>query len=250
MTVELPLEAGRARGWVRVPFHNPAWLTLAPAGDMRDPARRDPVLRAMHVDPSGLCMVRQIHSRQVLLARDLVAAGSVASAVTGPSPQGRDALSEGDGIVSGPGGPPLAVGVADCIPIYIADPVTGAYGVLHSGWRGTGILREGIGLLRRAFGSRPADLLVLLGPCISVESYEVDAARGEEYAVWGEGAVVHRANRTYLDMRAANLTLARSLGVGTVGIVDHCTYRTPVLGSFRRQRTEGYTGMLAIIASA
>ena len=38
------------------------------------------------------------------------------------------------------------VTVADCMPLYLYDPVTGVFGVVHSGWKGTGIVGEAIKL--------------------------------------------------------------------------------------------------------
>ncbi|MFW5688600.1 MAG: laccase domain-containing protein [Spirochaetota bacterium] len=262
MRVELPLAS--AGPWIRVPFAAPAWLSLRDAGDMRSRAARARLFGGIGVDPARVVMLRQIHSRLVHHADALLAAGSTAAnapdtastasassragTVTGAArPDSSAALLEGDGIVSGAAGAWLAVGVADCMPIYLYDPVTGAYGLLHSGWKGTGILEAGVRALEQRYGVRPADLVVLLGPCISARSYEVDARRGEEYRRWGAEAVVHEGNRTYLDMRAANIGLARSLGVENVGVVDHCTFLTPELASFRRQGTDGYTGMLAMI---
>ncbi len=240
MNIELPLGSVSARGWVELPFAHPAWLTLRRAGDMRSTDVRCRVLDAIGIAPDSVCMVRQIHSRRLRFADELVAAGSTAAS---------DDRLEADGILSDAGGPVLAVGIADCVPILVADTRTGAYGILHSGWKGTGILRDAVAAMRARYGTRPEDLVILLGPCISVESYAVDEARAREYeAEWGPHAVVRRANRAYLDMRAANLAIARDAGIRTVSVVDHCTVLTPELGSFRREGP-GYTGMLAAVGS-
>jgi polyphenol oxidase len=238
MTIELPLKSAAARGWTELPFAHPAWLTLRQAGDMRESGARRGVLEAIGIAPESVCMVRQIHSRRLRFADELVAAGSTAA--------GDDRL-EADGILSVAGGPVLAVGVGDCVPIFVADTRTGAYGILHSGWKGTGILRDAVVAMGARYGTRPEDLVVLLGPCISGESYAVDEARAREYeAEWGPHAVVRRANRAYLDMRAANATIARDAGIRTVSIVNHCTVLTAELGSYRREGPH-YTGMLAAV---
>lgn len=83
-----------------------------------------------------------------------------------------------DGLVTNVPGEILGIYVADCGAIYLADRGTGAVGLLHSGKKGSelGILTEGIGLMQRSFGTRPEDLVVVLGPCIRPPHYEVDFA--------------------------------------------------------------------------
>lgn len=241
VSLELPLEGAETRGRVALPFPHPAWLTLRSAGDMRVRANRIAALADMGIDAGEVCMVRQTHSQIVVTAAELVQAGSTAAC---------DERVEADGIASAPGGPFVAVGVGDCAPLYLADLRTGAYALLHSGWRGTGILRVAVERMAEEFGSRAHDLALTIGPCISADSYAVDDARAREYRWWGGDAVVYRDDRAYLDMRAANAGIARRLGIPSVSVANHCTYTTSQLGSFRREGAHGYTGMLALLGPA
>jgi hypothetical protein len=76
--------------------------------------------------------------------------------------------------------PGLAIGVyvADCCAVYLADPRTGAFGVLHSGKKGSelGITTRAIEKMKQHYGTAPADLHVQLSPCIRPPAYEVDFA--------------------------------------------------------------------------
>ncbi len=83
-----------------------------------------------------------------------------------------------DGLVTAAPGEMLGIYVADCGAIWLADRVTGAVGLLHSGKKGTelGILGEAVALMARQFGTRPADLVAVLGPCIRPPDYEIDFA--------------------------------------------------------------------------
>lgn len=83
-----------------------------------------------------------------------------------------------DGLLTADPGELLGIYVADCGAIWLADRGSGAVGLLHSGKKGTelGILTEAVGRMEREFGSRPADLVVVLGPCIRPPDYEVDFA--------------------------------------------------------------------------
>ena len=264
MTVRLPLSAADESGWLRLPFPHPAWMSTRSSGDMRQADNRNRLYARIGVPADRVMRLTQVHSRTVLAAEDLVrpreagpgnrdrdlAPARDPQRDPDPNPDpGPDPLAtppEGDGLVSARGGPYLAVGVGDCMPIVLCDLRTGAYAALHSGWRGTGILAAGLDEMRVRYGTDPTDVVALFGPCISGESYEVDEARGEEYRRWGPGAVVQRGDRPYLDMRAANLELARRAGIGSVVVADNCTFQTPQLGSFRRDGS-GYAGMLVIV---
>lgn len=65
---------------------------------------------------------------------------------------------------------------ADCVPIFILDPIKKAIGVVHSGWRGTvlEISKKAILKMIDEYSSDPKDLLVGIGPSINSCCFEVD----------------------------------------------------------------------------
>ena len=71
----------------------------------------------------------------------------------------------------------LGIYVADCCAVYFADPVSGAFGLVHSGKKGSelGIAAVAIQEMQR-LGAQPQDIRVQLSPCIRPPSYEVDFA--------------------------------------------------------------------------
>jgi polyphenol oxidase len=83
-----------------------------------------------------------------------------------------------DGLLTSRPGHVLAIYVADCGPIWLADRLTGAVGLLHSGKKGTeqNILGTAVGQMTREFGTCPEDLVAVLGPCIRPPDYETDFA--------------------------------------------------------------------------
>jgi hypothetical protein len=85
---------------------------------------------------------------------------------------------DADAIVSNRAGLVLAVQVADCVPILLADRNGGAAGAVHAGWRGTkkAIVLNVVDAMFHEFGTDPADLIVAIGPSIGACCYEV----GEE----------------------------------------------------------------------
>jgi hypothetical protein len=71
----------------------------------------------------------------------------------------------------------LAVQAADCVPLLMADRRIGGVAAAHAGWRGLAARVPGVTVeaLSREFGSRPADLVVAVGPSIGACCYEVGA---------------------------------------------------------------------------
>ena len=90
-------------------------------------------------------------------------------------PAGRHVVGEGDGHVTRTAGLLLTVTLADCVPVFVADPVHRAVALLHAGWRGTaaGVVERGLGVMAEAFGSGAEELFVHLGPAICGACYEV-----------------------------------------------------------------------------
>lgn len=80
-----------------------------------------------------------------------------------------------DGLVTDVPGITLATFYADCVPLFFLDPVHGAVGLSHSGWRGTvsDIAGETVRVMQRQYGTDPKDLLGAIGPSICQDCYEV-----------------------------------------------------------------------------
>ena len=103
--------------------------------------------------------------------------------------------------------------------------------------------------LSEEFGSPPEALSVILGPSIGVCCYAVPPERAEAFArEFGSEAVREEGGRTMLDLRAANIALARRLGIGALLSVESCTSCDPRLGSYRREGPEAFTRMAALAA--
>jgi len=83
-----------------------------------------------------------------------------------------------DGLVTDRPGLLLATFYADCVPVFIYDPVKKVAATVHAGWKGT-LARIGAAALNKmaaVFGCDPSDCLVGIGPSIGPCCYEVDAA--------------------------------------------------------------------------
>ena len=110
----------------------------------------------------SLCIAQQVHGAEV--------------AVLSEPP--RSIISGVDGIISNASDLVIGIYVADCCAVYLADGRTGAFGVVHSGKKGSelGITAKAIELMRRHYGTDPTDVHVQLSPCIRPPAYEIDFA--------------------------------------------------------------------------
>ncbi len=88
----------------------------------------------------------------------------------------------GDGLITTNRNLIPTVTVADCMPLYIYDPVTGVFGIVHSGWKGTGIIVDAIKLARKNYGARVEDFCIILGPHIRDCCYIVNEERANWFA--------------------------------------------------------------------
>lgn len=77
----------------------------------------------------------------------------------------------------------VAVKTADCIPVLIYDSVNQAVSAVHAGWRGTvqRIVEINLDLLAHTYGTRPEDCYAIIGPGISLESFEIGDEVYEEF---------------------------------------------------------------------
>ncbi|MFO0584498.1 MAG: peptidoglycan editing factor PgeF [Anaeromyxobacter sp.] len=152
---------------------------------------------------------------------------------------------EADAVVSRAPGVAATVAVADCVPLLLADPDSGAVAAVHAGWRGTLAYAagEGVRALGREAGAAPGRLLAAIGPSIGPCCYEISddlAARFE--AAFGAD-VVRRNPRPHLDLWAANARALAAAGVsdGRIDVLRRCTSCEREL-FFSHRRDAGRTG--------
>jgi YfiH family protein len=148
-----------------------------------------------------------------------------------------------DAIVSITPGIIAGVGIADCCPILLADPVRQVTAAIHAGWKGTvaQIVRKTASVMI-AGGSNPADILAYIGPCISLENFEV----GDEVAEQFEQKE-KRGARWHVDLKATNADQLRDLGINQIEISEYCTVGNNEL-FYSHRKEKGVTGrMLAVI---
>lgn len=137
-------------------FTTEPWTLGRRQAESRNDGWRE-VAAAVCVDDEKLIRVHQVHGNDV----------AVASNVT--------SLTSADIIVNADPSFAIAVQSADCVPLLLADPDTGAVAVAHAGWRGMvcRVPSKAVAAMASLFGSRPASLRAAIGPSVGACCYEV-----------------------------------------------------------------------------
>jgi len=131
--------------------------------------------------PAPVARVQQVHGNTVLrLPRDSDQWYPFFEPNTADRPPG-------DALITDTMGVTVAVSVADCLPILMADPERGAVAAVHGGWRGlsANIVAAVLTRMGEEMGSRPADCFMGIGPGIGPCCYEVGAEVIEAFAAVG-----------------------------------------------------------------
>jgi len=189
-------------------------------------ANRDRLARELKLPADRIAWMRQVHGTDVTV---LDAAGEAPRT---------------DALVTSAPGLALAVLVADCVPVLLADRRAGVVAAVHAGRPGSaaGIVPRTLEAMC-AHGARPGDIDALLGPAICGVCYEVPAQMQADVERRLPGsATPTRAGTAGLDLRAG---IARQLVAAGVTEVVHdprCTAEDPDLYSYRR---DGLTGRQA-----
>ncbi|MDZ4694286.1 MAG: peptidoglycan editing factor PgeF [Deltaproteobacteria bacterium] len=150
-----------------------------------------------------------------------------------------------DGLVTAQPGTAVAVLVADCVPIVLADPETGACAAVHAGWRGTflGVARVAVEQLQRQFGVKPRNLCAALGPSIGPCCFEVgDDVVAAAHATLGDQAAscvtVSARGKPHVNLWRSNTLILEAAGLRPEAIdaLGCCTMCDPTrFFSYRRQ---------------
>ena len=146
--------------------------------------------------------------------------------------------SAGDAVLTSNRNYVPAVTVADCVPIYLYSPEKRVRGMVHSGWKGTGIVKEAVQRMVQVYNAAPEEICAVIGPHIKSCCYNVDAERAAFFSgKFGKDSAVEDGGVFKLDLLAANITLLLESGVKPCNIAaaSECTCCTEELGSHRRE---------------
>lgn len=203
---------------------------------------------AIDFDPKCLVLTHQTHT-------DIVRAVTREDWGTGLF---RPAFPDCDALITNEPGTALVIFTADCTPVLLHDPVTGAVGAAHAGWRGTaaGIAAKTVRAMCSAYGCKAENIRAAIGPNIGQCCFETDrdvpdamtAALGERVRPFIE----ERGSKYHLDLKKINELWLREAGITCIDISDECTAcRTDRFWSHRRVgKNRGSQGAIIVCGEA
>ena len=118
------------------------------------------------LNPNHVVNPKQVHSAEV---KFVYTPGEIAAT---------DALiSKSNSIV-------LSIQVADCIPLFLADPLNGIIGLVHAGWRGVEkrIIPDTVNKMVQKGGSRKG-IIAFMGPSIRQCCFEIGPEVSKKFPI-------------------------------------------------------------------
>ena len=142
----------------------------------------------------------------------------------------------------------LNITVADCLPIYIYDPLNKVIALVHAGWRGLvkGIIINTVGKMEDLYNTDPSKLIVGIGPSICSRCYEV---KEDVVVQFSKNCLNYMEDKIFLDLKCAASEQLLTLGVNleNLDINKECTYElVDKYFSFRRDKPIVPETMLAV----
>ena len=129
--------------------------------------------------------------------------------------------------------PQLCIGVstADCIPVLLYDSIHRAVSAVHAGWRGAvlRIVQKAVEAMHDTYGTAPADLQAVIGPGISLDSFEVGDEVYNQFlsAGFDMQPISRRDAKWHIDLPMCNRLQLMEAGVPAdhIQMTNICTYQ-------------------------
>ena len=175
-------------------------------------------------DVKKLVLTRQVHSDIVRVVTHKDSGNRLFN-------EGR--VYECDALVTNEKNVPIGVFTADCTPILMCDAKDTAVAAIHSGWKGTlaEISKNTLSVMKREFGSKAENVLVVIGPSIKKCHFEV---KNDVYSLFCEkfgrdlidSVTEVKGESFYIDTDSLNVKSLISAGIKkeNIKVCNRCTF--------------------------
>ena len=186
-------------------------------------ANRGALCQLLGVDRFHLVYPHQVHGDKVIII-DRQWLESMSPAERFSSLEGKDA------VMTNLAGVCIGVSTADCIPVLLYDAVHHACCAVHAGWRGTAqrIVQKAVAAMAAEYGSSSQQLKTVIGPGISLDSFEVGDEVYEQFseADFDMQHIARRYEKWHIDLWECNRIQLMEMGVPEINIhvAGICTY--------------------------
>ena len=143
-------------------------------------------------------------------------------------------VADTDAVITDKAGLCIAVKTADCIPVLLFDQRQHRIGAIHAGWRGT--VGRIVEKTLQQMQSRAEDLSAIIGPGISLESFEVGDEVYEQFLQAGfpMQRLAKRYDKWHINLKEANCWLLERNGITDILVSDIDTLTSTQFYSARR----------------
>jgi len=225
-------------------------MSLRSYGDMKFGNRKDQEVisnrraffRDLGVEESHVVIPRQVHGSNIV--------------IIGKNEQGRGVLEEStaivetDALISREKRIFLMVEVADCLPVFVYDPVLKIVGLIHAGWRGiiSGIVSKVVFEFKK-MGSDPENLVCGIGPGICQKHFIVKSGVLEKFRDLYPKEILFINKDGYVDLKKIIVRELENQGVpdSNIEVSKYCTACDNGIYSSYRKEGSGVMEMAAVI---
>lgn len=192
---------------------------------------RKDFLQGLGIDFQNLVCAKQIHKDNVRYVTEKDKGKGALSYET--------AIPDTDALVTDKKNLPLAIFTADCLSVFLYDPIKPSIGLVHAGWRSSkeNLTAKTLQLMQRQFNTKSSDVYAAFGPAIRSCCYEV----GQDFQEYFRQDVITKGNRYCADLAGINRRQLLESGVKERNIFDSqiCTScRNVEFFSYRKDGTD------------
>ena len=160
----------------------------------------------INLDPNKIVSPQQVHSSEVKVVD-----------VPGKIPFTDAIISTSKSVV-------LSIQVADCIPLYLADPDNNVIGIVHAGWRGIekGIVANSINKMI-TLGADNNRIIAYIGPSIQKCCFEIGPDVAKKFPM--NYQINSSYDRSFLDLQklTKNILINNSISYNNIISSNECT---------------------------
>ena len=193
--------------------------------------------KAININKNNLVSSEQVHGNSVKRV-------FIEDAGKGALEYG-ESLKNCDALITNTLNLPLFAFFADCVPIFLVDPIKKCIGIAHSGWKGTlnNIVGKTIDSFIKEFDSLPHNIIAVIGPYIKGKCYEVNSEIIELFTQAGYNKDKQIVGNN-IDLGLIVQHQLRQKGLIKIELDNHCTSCDSSL-FFSHRRELGITGRMA-----
>jgi len=237
----------RCSGVSKIPY-NSLNLSLSVGDDKKSVIKnRKRFFDVFTIDYKKIVSTKQVHKDNIaIISREDEGRGAL---------NYRDSISGSDALLTNIPSIPLLMFYADCVPVFILDPVKKVIGLIHAGRNGTllNLSFKTVVKMKENYGTKPDTCIAAIFPAIGPSCYhfnnqEIVADWLTDENIKNNIVLKNKENIIQIDLKKANFMQLKKVGLKIRNIFtsNECTADNPKC-YFSHHRDKGKTGRMAAL---